>query len=122
MKTVRLVSTGVLFLLFMIIAPSASAQKKAEATIKTTAECNMCKATLEKALGQVNGVKKVSVDITAKTVTVVYNPKKTDLDKIRTAITEAGYDADDKKANNRSYQKLPECCKSGQPHEHTDHK
>ena len=36
---------------------------------------------------------------------------KTDLEKIETVITEAGYDANDKKAVPDAYNRLDDCCK-----------
>ena len=48
-----------------------------------------------------------------KKVTVGYNPKKISLDEIRKIISETGYDADDLKANPKSVEKLPACCKPG---------
>ena len=44
-------------------------------------------------------------------ITVNYNPKKTDPDKIKKAITQAGYDADDLPADLKAYDKLDACCK-----------
>jgi hypothetical protein len=44
-------------------------------------------------------------------ITVYYNSKKTDLDKIRKAISQLGYDADDVKADPAAYEKLDGCCK-----------
>lgn len=44
-------------------------------------------------------------------ISVKYNPKKINLDQIESAIAKAGYDANDTKANFKSYQKLDNCCK-----------
>src|SRR4051812_25118008 len=65
--------------------------------IKTSGECEMCKAKIEKEVSLMKGVKSASFDIATKTVTVVYNANKTSPDKIRKAISEIGYDADDVK-------------------------
>jgi hypothetical protein len=45
------------------------------------------------------------------TITVYYNGKKTDLQAIKTAISNLGYDADDVKANLEAYANLDGCCK-----------
>lgn len=92
----------------------ANAQEStAEVKIKTSATCEMCKETIEKYVAFEKGVKKVTVDVNTKIATVVYNPQKTSPEKIRTAISNAGYDADDVPANKKAYNKLDECCKKG---------
>ena len=83
----------------------------AEVKIKTSAVCEMCKKTIERDLAFEKAVKKVTLNLDDKVVTVVYNPKKTDEQKIRFAITQIGYDADSLVADSTAYQKLPDCCK-----------
>ncbi len=46
------------------------------------------------------------------TITVVYNPLKATPEKIETAISKMGYDADEIKADPVAYEKLDECCKT----------
>lgn len=105
----------VVMLAVLFASPQLHAQKSKIDTvkIKTSAECNMCKTTLEKEVGLMKGVKYVNVDLASQTVTVAYNNTKTDPAKIRTVISNLGYDADDVKANNRARTKLPACCKPG---------
>ena len=57
------------------------------------------------------GIKLATVDVAAKTVTVIYNSEKTNPETIRKAISNIGYDADDVPANIKAYQKLEDCCK-----------
>lgn len=99
--------------LFVLSGISAYAQKKAEIKIKTSAECEMCKTTIEKTMAYTKGVKKATLDLKTRELTVVYNPKKVTPEQIRKAISDAGYDADDVPANNKAYQKLEACCKGG---------
>ncbi len=47
----------------------------------------------------------------AMTIKVTYNSKKTDLQKIRLAISKLGYDADEVKADAVAYESLDGCCK-----------
>ena len=70
----------------------------------------MCKKRIEAEVGKMKGVKKATLDLTTKELTVEYNPKKTSPDKIRKVISDIGYDADEVKANNRSQKNLPHCC------------
>lgn len=78
--------------------------------IKTSANCEMCKARLEKNVAFVKGVKDVNLDLADKVMTVSYNPKKVTVDKIKKAITDTGYDADELQKNEESHSKLPSCC------------
>ena len=82
----------------LIVMFKANAQEStAEVKVKTSATCDMCKETIEKYVAFEKGVKKITVDVDTKIATVVYNPQKTSPEKIRTAISNAGYDADDVK-------------------------
>jgi mercuric ion binding protein len=85
--------------------------------IKTSAICDQCKDRIEHDLSFEKGVKSVHLDLPTKIITVIFNEKKTNEQNIREAISKIGYDADSLKADLRSYNKLPECCKhSDQPH------
>ena len=122
MKTIIRKSAIALTALLITFAVSAHAQKKAEIKIKTSAECEMCKATIEKTMAYTKGVKKATLDLKTRELTVVYNPKKISPDEIRKAINEAGYDADNMPANNKAYKKLEACCKGGNCTDPKNHK
>jgi mercuric ion binding protein len=82
------------------------------ATIKTpTVQCDECKDRIEKYLSREDGVTKVVVDYKRKITRVTYITDRTNLENVKTAIANCGYDADDVLANPESYQKLPKCCK-----------
>lgn len=87
--------------------------KKGKETIniKTSAQCGMCKKTIETALSYEKGVKSSSLNLKTKILTVSYNPKKTNPETIKKAINKVGYDADDKLFEQSAYDKLPACCK-----------
>ncbi|OFY83923.1 MAG: hypothetical protein A3F72_07505 [Bacteroidetes bacterium RIFCSPLOWO2_12_FULL_35_15] len=110
MKTTLFLGIAAMFVLFTTPAKSQN-ETSAELKIKTSAICDMCKETLENALAFEKGIKKSNLDVTSKVITVVYNPKKTTPENIRLAISKAGYDADDIKANPKAYKKLEDCCK-----------
>jgi mercuric ion binding protein len=84
--------------------------------IKTSAVCEMCKETLEKAMAYEKGVTSSSLDVDSKILTVTYNPKKTTAEKIRLAVTKAGYDADAMPADTKAYSALDACCKKDAKH------
>lgn len=96
---------------------SGQTQKTQKAVIQTSIFCDHCKAcetcgkSLQSQLLKIKGVKMYDLNETAQTVTVYYNPEKTNLDAIRTAISKLGYDADDLKADPMAYDKLDGCCK-----------
>ncbi len=84
--------------------------------IKTSAVCDMCKETLEKAMAYEKGVKESNLDVDTKILTVVYDPKKTSPAKIKLAVTKTGYDADEMPADDKAYENLDGCCKKDAKH------
>jgi copper chaperone CopZ len=82
------------------------------ATIKVpTVQCDECKDRIEKYVSREDGVKKISVDYKKKIAKVTYLWDRTNIENIKAAIANAGYDADDVTADPEAYQKLPTCCK-----------
>lgn len=90
-----------------------STDKNAEhVTVKLpTMQCSICKKNIEKAVNKVPGTIDVNVDKNEKVAHVNFDKTKTDLSRIEKAITMAGYDANDKKADPDAYQNLDDCCK-----------
>lgn len=98
--------------LFSVVAASAQTKAEMTAKIKTpTVQCDMCKETIETYLKRYDGVLTVNVNVKKKETTVKYLTNRTNLENIKTAIANAGYDADDIAANPDSYKSLPKCCK-----------
>ncbi|MGB3946668.1 MAG: heavy metal-associated domain-containing protein [Bacteroidia bacterium] len=120
MKTIKkttFIAPLILFVLTLLPYTSKAQENKTEEIkIKTSVMCDMCKTTIEKELAFEKGVKKSTVDVESKIVTVQYNPKKTTPDKIRTAISKIGYDADDVPADTKAYKNLNTCCKKDAVH------
>jgi mercuric ion binding protein len=90
------------------------AQQKAIATvvIKTpTVQCESCKARIEQYLSHEEGITAVDVNYKKKTTTVTYITDRTNVENIKAAIADVGYDADDVKADADAYKRLPSCCK-----------
>lgn len=79
--------------------------------IQTSAICGMCKKKLEHDIAFEKGVKFVELDDETKILTVKYKKGKNSKEKIKKAITKAGYDADEMIANPKAYAALPDCCK-----------
>ncbi len=108
-------SKNILLIIVSLLFTTNIFAQNAEVKIKTSAICEKCKSTIERDLLFEKGIKKVTLDLDTKVVTVVYNPKKTDEEKIRIAITKIGYDADSIPADSAAYLKLPDCCRKDTP-------
>jgi len=80
--------------------------------IKTpTALCEACKTRIETYLKRIDGVRFVDVNYRRGETTVKYLTDRTNIEEIKTAIANQGYDADDVTANEESYKRLPKSCK-----------
>jgi len=100
----------IILILTMTISSFVNAQTDT-LVVKTTVLCDECKERIEHDLSFAKGVKSNVVNLDTKEVTVVYNPEKTDPQKIRVAITKIGYGADSLKADQKAFNKLPLCCR-----------
>ena len=95
-------------------AVGANAQQKKiiTVTINTpSVQCDMCKNKIEDYLKYEDGVTKVVVNPKQKKTVVTYLTDRTNLNNIKTAIANVGYDAEEIKAAKDAYDKLPSCCK-----------
>lgn len=77
--------------------------------------CGMCKATIEKAVLEVDGVEEADWGISSKTLNIKFkenlNNKDDIVKKIESAINMSGYETMNTTANQESYDALPMCCK-----------
>lgn len=113
LKSVLLVVT------VFLISNVAMAQKtNQKVVIKTILNCDHCKECetcglkFKTEMLKIKGVKMYELDDKKMTFTIYYNPKKTDLQAIKTAISKLGYDADEVKADPKAYESLDGCCKA----------
>jgi copper chaperone CopZ len=104
-------TTAVIIMILAVTGVFGQEGKFAEIKIKTSSQCDMCKERIEETLAFERGVKKSELDLETQIVTVEYRKNKTSPEKIRKAISKAGYDADDVAADKKAYSKLPACCK-----------
>ncbi len=82
------------------------------AIIKTpTALCESCKTRIETYLKRYDGVLEINVNYRKGETKVKYLTDRTDIEQIKTAISNAGYDADDVPATEDAYKRLPKTCK-----------
>jgi mercuric ion binding protein len=96
------------------LSVASSAQTKAVQTVKIstpTVQCEMCKKKIEDYLKRYDGVSSVNANFKRKEVTVKYLTDRTNEEVLKAAIANAGYDANEIKANPEAYKALPKCCK-----------
>ncbi len=100
-----------LFILALVMATTfqSQAQTPTTDTIKVAAACGMCKMRIEKAL-KINGISKAKYDLKTQSLTVTYDPWVITLQAIHNKMAEIGHDTDIKKADDKVYNALPDCC------------
>lgn len=101
LKNIFIVIVSVLF------SAHSFAQKSQE--VKVWGNCGMCKKVIEGAATKA-GAKEASWNEETKIMTVSFNAKKTDLQKIQAAVAAAGYDTQEFTAPDEVYSKLHGCC------------
>ena len=109
MKFIQLTLIAILF-----TGISAFAQQKAvgKATIKVPGlHCDLDKDRVERSLFKAYGIGTVKAEVKKKTVTVTWLTDRTNIEEIKTAIANAGYDADDVTAEESMQKRLPATCK-----------
>ncbi len=89
----------------------SSDTKTAELKLESM-QCMMCSINVEDAVADLEGVKKVEVDLKGKKGKVTYTASLIDMPAIEKAITSIGYSVNDQKADPEAYAKLDICCKA----------
>lgn len=115
---IRLIISTVIFCFGVIQINAQDKNVKIDTvSIQTSAVCDMCKERLEHDMAFEKGVKSVELDSETKVLTIVYKNNKTTVEKLRIAVTEIGYDADEMPADQKAHDRLPACCqKDVEPH------
>ena len=110
MKTFKLI---ILLLVAGTTTSLAQAKKVLQTvTIKTPAvQCEICKNRIESFMAKEEGVTKTVADYRRKTTKVTFWTDRTNIENVKTAIANLGYDADDVTANPDSYNRLPLTCR-----------
>jgi len=106
MKNLR---TIILFFALLLGLSAIAGNEKA--VIKTSAQCEECKANITNTLNKIEGVKQFILNLETKELTVKFDNEKTSLNEIETAISNTGYWANDKAPNKEAYAALSACCK-----------
>ena len=101
---------SMLVILVVLGTGSVSAKNKSE-KFEVKGNCGLCEKRIEKAALSTEGVSRADWNKDTKMMDLVFDDRKTDLQKVETAIARAGYDTPMQKASDEAYDKLPGCCK-----------
>ena len=113
MKTVKFLLVAILA---MVALTNSNAQTGAKTSatkteaIKVAGNCGMCKERIETA-AKVDGVSKADWNKDTKMLTLAYDPSKVKSDDIQKKIAAVGHDTEKYKADTKTYNGLPGCCK-----------
>jgi periplasmic mercuric ion binding protein len=115
MKTYQILS---IMLMLVVFGVSSNAQTNDQTknsvikteTIKVSGNCGMCKTRIEKA-AKIDGVGKAEWSDETKILTLVYDASKVQSDDVQKKIAAVGHDTDKYKADDKTYNSLPGCCK-----------
>lgn len=100
------------FMLGLMLVMHAQTKPMLIAVIKTpNALCENCKTRIETYLKRYDGVLEVTVNFRKGETKVKYLTDRTDIEQIKAAIANCGYDADDVLAEPGAYNRLPKSCK-----------
>ena len=93
------------------VSGTSSSSNLTTESIKVTGVCGMCKRRIETAVYGVKGVKNAAWNSKKQALTVSYDSKKATNEAIQNRIAAAGHDTEKVKADDKAYDKLPDCCR-----------
>ena len=99
------------------LVTASYAQTKAVQTAKIKTPnvlCEDCKKRLSTYLDRYDGIQYLNINYRKGEIQVKYLTDRINIEEIKTAIANAGYDADDVPANEESYKRLPKTCKKAE--------
>jgi membrane fusion protein, copper/silver efflux system len=77
---------------------------------RVAGSCELCKDRVEKAANSINGVISAKWDVNSQKMKVTFRKDKTDQSVIEKAVAKTGHDTELFRADDVTYQALPECC------------
>ena len=113
----KLILSTLVIIFTTVVFAQDKKSKVVETDIKTDIHCDhcivcgSCGPNIFHSLKAEKGVKKVKIIPESNIIKVKYNSEKITLARIEDVITEAGFDANDKKATKEGYDALDACCK-----------
>lgn len=95
----------------MDMSSSSSSKSIQHASFMVSGNCEMCKERIETAAKSVKGVSSAVWDDKTKKIDIDFNSSLVNIDEIQKTIAKIGHDTEKYKADNSTYEALPECCK-----------
>ncbi|HRQ51614.1 MAG TPA: carboxypeptidase-like regulatory domain-containing protein, partial [Agriterribacter sp.] len=108
-KLFKNAAIAVLSLFFTFTAAGQNNNNSETIAFKVSGACGMCQQRIEKAAG-IKGVRSAQWNVHTQMLTLTYQPSVVDPEKIHTRIAAVGHDTELKKATDKAYNALPECC------------
>ncbi|MDN3492861.1 heavy-metal-associated domain-containing protein [Winogradskyella bathintestinalis] len=99
-----------IFTLFITTLTFAQ-NKNAKASMEVDGVCGMCKERIEKAAIRTKGVKSAVWNVDTHELKLIFDERKTDLEKISKKIASVGHDTKEIKATEEQYNSVHPCCK-----------
>jgi periplasmic mercuric ion binding protein len=94
MKATKFLAAGMLIVFFMAGLQNLNAGSSTKTEVlkmKVEMSCANCQAKIQTGLSKAEGVEKAVADLDTKTVTITYNPDKTNKDKLVKVVEGLGY-------------------------------
>jgi len=98
-------------LLTFYASDSLLANQIKDTVISVQGNCKSCKKTIESAVKSLDGIQKASWNTSTKKLSITFDQSIISLQKIEDKIAASGYDTDNVKATEESYNSLHSCCK-----------
>lgn len=108
-KIFQYTATAVLSLFLVFTAAGQNNGGVDTTSFKVSGACGMCKQRIEKAAG-IKGVKSASWNVDTQTLLLTYDSSVVRLENIHARIAASGHDTEFKKATDKAYHALPDCC------------
>ena len=105
--------TVILMTVISMLSTQTNAQKSNTIEFHTSAQCGMCKETIEGAMNYERGIQFVELNMENMFLTVKYKTKIHNEDSIKKLVAELGYSAGEVEANEKAMNDLPKCCQPG---------
>ncbi len=106
---IKYLSIVLLGLLSFLAVNAQSNSTDTTVSFKVNGTCGQCKQRIQKAL-KIKGVQSATWDVATQMLTATYTPSVISLDKLHEIVAGVGHDTEKKKASDKVYKALPDCC------------
>lgn len=110
-----------IIILSLVSSIGFSQNNNYKTTIEVDGVCKMCKKRIEKACLKTKGVRSADWNVKTHELSLIFDPKKVDLETIKSNIATIGHDTNTFKAPHEAYDELYACCKYRDPKVVEDH-